>query len=78
MREGTAVSTPLATASDPSRRATIVQWGVLKTDSSTPVVISNPIQLNTYPLGSTTDMLLVVRRILDPTVSASDVMRIEP
>lgn len=74
-------TTPLATASDPSGGAIVVKWSILKTNSTIPVVISNDSQLNitiTYSLGSTTDMLLVVRRVLDPTVSASDVMTIKP
>lgn len=77
----TSVTTPLATASDPSGGAITVTWSVLKTNSTTPVVISNASSLNTtisYSLGSTTDMLLVVRRNSDPTVSASDVMTIKP
>ncbi len=77
----TTASTPLATASDPSGGAITVQWSVLSTNSTTPVVITNGTSLNatiTYSLGSTTDMLLVARRTSDPTVSASDVMRIQP
>lgn len=77
----TSVTTPLATASDPEGGAITVNWSVLKTNSTTPVVISNASNLNTtisYSLGSTTDMLLVVRRNSDPTVSASDVMTIKP
>lgn len=75
------VTTLLATASDPSGGAVTVTWSVLKTDSSTPVVISDSSLLNTtisYSAGATTDMLLVVRAVSDPTVSASDVMRIQP
>ena len=75
------VSSPLATASDPSGGAITVQWSVLSTNSTSPVVITNGTSLNatfTYSLGSTTDMLLVARRTSDPTVSASDVMRIQP
>jgi Nidogen-like len=75
----TTVSTPLATASDPSGGAITVQWSVLNTTSTTPVVITNGTSLNAtfiYSLGSTTDMLLVARRTSDPTVSASDVMTI--
>lgn len=74
-------STPLATASGPSGGAVTVTWSVLKTNSSTPVVISDSSLLNTtisYSAGSTTDMLFVVRAVADPTVSASDVMRIKP
>lgn len=77
----TIATTPLATASDPSGGAIVVKWSVLMTDSTIPVVISNESQLNTtitYSLGSTTDMLLVVRRASDLTVSASDIMRIKP
>lgn len=77
----TSVTTPLATASDPGGAAITVNWSVLHTNSSTPVVISNSSQLNTtisYSSGSTTDMLLVVKRASDPTVSASDVMTIKP
>ena len=77
----TSTSTPLATASDPSGGAITVQWSVLNTSSTTPVVITNATSLNatiSYSLGSTTDMLLVVRRTSDPTISASDVMRIQP
>ena len=77
----TSVTTPLATASDPAGGAVTVTWSVLATNSTTPVVISSASSLNTtisYSLGSTTDMLLVVRRNSDPTVSASDVMTIKP
>ena len=77
----TSVTTPLATASDPSGGAITVTWSVLTTDSTIPVGISNSSQLNTtitYSLGSTTAMLLVVRRNSDPTISASDVMTIKP
>ncbi len=77
----TITTTPLATASDPSGGAISVQWSVLKTNSTIPVVISNPAQLNTsisYSLGSTTDMIIVARRVEDPTVTASDVMTIKP
>ena len=75
------VTTPFATASDPSGSAITVSWSVLATNSATPVVISNSSQINTtitYSLGSTTDMLLVVKRSSDLTVSASDVMTIKP
>lgn len=77
----TSVTTPLATASDPSGGSITVTWSVLATNSTIPVGISDSSQLNTtitYSLGSTTDMLLVVRRSSDPTVSASDVMTIKP
>ena len=77
----TSVTTPLATAFDPEGGAITVTWSVLNTNSTTPVVISNPSQLNTtvsFSSGSTTDMLLVVRRSSDPSISASDVMKIKP
>ena len=77
----TSTSTPLATASNPdlSTGAIIVQWSVLSTNSTTPVVITNGTSLNstiTYSPGSKTDMLLVVRKVADPTISASDTMTI--
>ena len=77
----TSVPTPLASASDPSGGAVSVLWSVLKTNSTTPVTITDPTQLNTlitYSGGSTTDMILVVRRVSDPSISASDVMTIKP
>jgi hypothetical protein len=68
-------------ATDPSGGAVTAEWSVLYTSSGTPVVLTNPSLLNTtvsFGAGSTTDLLLTVRRVSDPSVSASDVMTIKP
>lgn len=77
---GSATTTTLAgTASDPSGGTVAVEWTVVQTTSTTPVVFANPAQLDTtvtFSAGASVDLQLTARRNSDPTVSASDIMTI--
>ena len=78
---GSTSVTLAGTASDPSGGSITVQWSVLKSSSITPVVFGNASQLNTtvtFAAGAKLDLQLTVRRSLDPTISASDIMAINP
>lgn len=69
------------TASDPLETAVSVEWSVMKTSGSTPVIFANADQLNTavsFGAGDRVDLVLKVKRLSDPTASASDVMIINP
>lgn len=73
--------TVTGTASDPSSAAITTQWSVIQNSGSSPVTIANANQLSTsvtFSAGANVSLQLSARRTNDPTISASDVMIINP
>lgn len=73
--------TVTGTASDPSSAAITTQWSVIQNSGSGPVTIANANQLSTsvtFSAGAKVSLQLSARRTSDPTISASDVMIINP
>ena len=69
------------TASDPSNAPITTQWSVIQTSGASSVTIANADQLNTmvtFSAGAKVSLQLTARRTSDPTISASDVMIINP
>lgn len=67
------------TASDPSGAAITTEWSVIQ--NTAPVTIANANQLSTtvtFGAGTKASLQLTARRTSDPTISASDVMIINP
>ncbi len=73
--------TVTGTASDPSNAAITTQWSVIQNSGASPVTIANANQLSTtvtFSAGAKVSLQLTARRTSDPTISASDVMIINP
>ncbi len=69
------------TASDPSNAAITTEWSVIQNSGASSVTIANADQLSTtvtFSAGAKVSLQLTARRTSDPTISASDVMIINP
>lgn len=73
--------TVTGTASDPSNAAITTQWSVIQNSGASPVTVASANQLSTtvtFSAGAKVSLQLTARRTSDPTISASDVMIINP